>query len=87
MTKLLHMDPEREQAATIVRGMLDSGSSLAEARVRINRECPGLDPAARRWTLLEIERERERLSGPVHSQEETIDSPRAGKDAEQYANV
>ena len=81
MTQLIKMDPERERAATIAKEMLESGAGMAEVRVRVNRECPGLDKGAKRWTLLEIERERGSISGTVHSPEETADSPGTGEDA------
>ena len=87
MTKILKMDPERQRAVNIAKEMLDAGASMAEVRVRVNRECPGLDRGTKRWTLLEIERERERISGAIHSQTEVADSPRAGEDAQQPAGV
>ena len=67
MTKLIKMDPEREQAARIAREMLEAGASMAEIRVRVNRECKGVESAARRWTLLEIERERASVPRAIHS--------------------
>ena len=82
MAKLIKMPPEQERAVNIAREMLDNGASMAEVRVRVNRECPELDRGTRRWTLLEIERERGSLPGPVHSPEEAADSQRAGEDAQ-----
>lgn len=81
MTKLIKMNPERESAVTIAREMLLAGAGMAEIRVRVNRECPGLDAGTKRWTLSEVERERGSLFGSVHSKKETTDSPGAREDA------
>ena len=67
MAHLIQMSPERERATSIAREMLGMNSSTAATWVRINRECPGLDRKAKRWILAETERERERISGAVHS--------------------
>jgi len=84
VTTLIKMGPERELAATIARWMLDDGASMAEVRVRVNRECPSLDRGTKRWTLLELERERECVPGAVHSETEIVDTPGAGEGAQQH---
>ena len=85
MATLIQMDPERQLAASIAREMLETGASVAQVQVRVNRECPTLERAAKRWTILEIERGR--LSGAIHSAAETPDTPGAGEDAKQHTHV
>ena len=88
MTRILKNDPEIEKAQIIAREMLASGASMNQVRVRVNKECPGMDYGTKRWTLLEIEREHERgsLPGAIYSPSEATDSPGAGADPEQPAS-
>ena len=82
MARILKNDPEIEKAQRIAWEMLDSGFNMNQVRVRVNKECPELDRGTKRWTLLEIERERGNLSGAVQSPQEAADTPGAGAEAE-----
>ena len=86
MARLIQMPPEQALAVKIANEMLDSGASMNEVRVRVNRECPELDRKTQRRTLMEIERERGSLPGAVHSSAQAVDSQRAGEDAQQSAS-
>ena len=83
MTRILKNDPEIEKAQVIAREMLAEGASMNQVMVEVNKECPGLDHGTKRWTLLEIERERGSISGAVHSPSEAVDSSGTGSNAEQ----
>jgi hypothetical protein len=87
VTKIITLNPERQKAVDIANEMLDAGLSMALVRVRVNKECPGLDHGAKRWTLLEIERARESISGAIHSPENAIDTRGAGEETQQLAGV
>lgn len=81
MAKLLRMDPERQRVVDIAKEMFAEGASITQVRVRVNKECPGVDPKARKWTVLEIDRERRGISGTIHSPEEAADPAGAGRSA------
>ena len=79
MAHLVRMAPDRALVLDIANDM--AGSSMAEIRVRVNKECPGVDRGTKRWMLLEFERERASISGAVHSQAQAVDTPGAGEGA------